>query len=90
MVQYKQEGSLMKIYPNPVVAKEVNLIINPDLLKGENNNTYIVVRSITGDLIHQQSIPTNSLGEKISLIRRFESGMYIVELHSPYGNHLKS
>jgi len=75
----------MKIYPNPEVAQEVNLIINRNLLKGENNNTYIEVRSITGDLIHQQSIPTNSLGEKISLNRRFESGMYIVELHSPYG-----
>ena len=86
MVQYEKEGSLMKIYPNPVVNQEVNLIVNPDLLRGENNNTYIVVRSITGEIIHQQSIPTDHLGEKISLNKRFESGMYIVVLHSPYGN----
>jgi hypothetical protein len=86
MVQYEEAGPMMKIYPNPVVNQEVNLIVNPDLLKGENNNTYIIVRSITGETIHQQSIPTDHLGEKISLNRRFASGMYIVELHSPYGN----
>jgi hypothetical protein len=86
MVQYEETGPMMKIYPNPVINQEVNLIVNPDLLKGENNNTYIVVRSITGEIIHQQSIPTDHLGEKISLNKRFASGIYIVELHSPYGN----
>jgi hypothetical protein len=85
MISFEEEGEMMKIYPNPVVNEEVNLIVNPDLLKGENNNTYILVRNITGEIIHQQNIPTDHLGVKISLNRRFESGMYIVELHSPYG-----
>ena len=89
MVQYEEEGSMMKIYPNPVVNQEVNLIVNPDLLKGENNNTYIVVRSITGEIVYQQNIPTDHLGETISLNRRLASGMYIIELHSPYGNTSK-
>jgi len=86
MVHYEETGPIMKIYPNPVINQEVNLIVNPDLLKGENNNTYIVVRSITGEVIHQQRIPTDHLGEKVSLNKQFASGMYIVELHSPYGN----
>lgn len=86
MISFEKEGEMMKIYPNPVVNKEVNLIVNPDLLKGENNNTYILVRNITGEIIHQQNIPTDHLGVKISLNKRFTSGMYILELHSPYGN----
>lgn len=86
MVRYEETGPMMKIYPNPVVNQEVYIIVNPDLLKEENNNTYIVVRSTTGEIIHQQSIPTDHLREKISLNKRFASGMYIVELHSPYGN----
>ena len=77
----------MKIYPNPVVNQEINLIVNPDLLKGEHNNTYILVRNITGKIIYQQNIPADHLGEKISLNRRFGSGIYIIELHSPYGNN---
>lgn len=85
MVQYIEKGSLMKIYPNPVTGQYVNININPDLLKGENNQTYILVRNITGELVYQQIIPTNTLGNKISLNRRFETGVYILELHSPYG-----
>jgi hypothetical protein len=85
MVQYKEEGSMMKIYPNPVTDQYVNINLNPDLLKGENNQTYIIVRSITGELVYQQIIPNNKLGDKISLKRRFETGVYILELHSPYG-----
>jgi len=85
MVQYKEEGSMMNIYPNPVTDQYVNINLNPDLLKGENNQTYIIVRSITGELVYQQIIANNKLGDKISLNRRFESGIYILELHSPYG-----
>lgn len=85
MVQYKEEGSMIKIYPNPVNDQYVNIKLNPDLLKEENNQTYIIVRSITGELIYQQIIPNNKLGDKISLNRRFETGVYILELHSPYG-----
>lgn len=79
----------MKIYPNPVTDQYVNIIINPDLLKGENNQTYIIVRSLTGELVYQQIIPNNKLADKISLNRRFESGVYILELHSPYGKSSK-
>lgn len=89
MIQYEETGPMMKIYPNPVVNQEVNLIVNPDLLRGENNNTYIIVRNITGEIVYQQNIPTDHLGEKISLNRRLASGMYIIELHSPYGNTSK-
>lgn len=77
---------MMKTYPNPVVNQEVNLIVNPDLLKGENNNTYMIIRSITGEIIYQQNIPLENLDKKISLNRRFASGVYIIEVYSPYGN----
>jgi hypothetical protein len=85
MVNYEKEAAMVKIYPNPVQNEYVNLIVNPDLLKGENNNTYILIRSINGELVYQQSIPTTAVGKKISLNKRFESGMYILELHTPYG-----
>ncbi len=85
MIQYEETGPMMKVYPNPVQNQEVNLIVNPDLLKGENNKTYIIVRNITGEIIHKQKISTIHLGEKISLNKRFANGTYILELHSPYG-----
>ena len=84
MVKFDRKGSMLKIYPNPVHNDYVNLVVNPDLLKGENNNTYILIRSITGEVVHQQP-STITLGNKISLNKRFESGVYILELHSPYG-----
>lgn len=89
MVNYEKEGSIFKIYPNPVTDGYVNLTVNPDLLNGENNNTYILVRSITGELIHRQLVPTNTLTKKITLDQRISSGTYILELHSPYGESSK-
>jgi len=86
MISYDGESPDMKIYPNPVQDDYVNLTINQDFLKGENNNNYIIVRNITGELVYQQSIPTNTLGEKISLNKKLESGVYILELHSAYGS----
>jgi hypothetical protein len=86
MVRFDGESPDMKIYPNPVQDDYVNLTVNQDLLKGENNNSYILVRNITGELVYQQSISTHTSGEKISLNKRFESGVYILELHSPYGS----
>jgi hypothetical protein len=89
MINYEKEGAMLKIYPNPVTDGYVNLMVNPDLLKGENNNTYINLRSITGEVVHQQLISTNTLGNKITLDQRIASGTYILELHSPYGESSK-
>ena len=89
MVRYDGESPDMKIYPNPIQDDYVNLNVNQDFLKGENNSSYILVRNIAGELVYQQTISTSILGEKISLNKRFESGVYILELHSPYGSSTK-
>lgn len=85
MVHYEKEGAMMKVYPNPTTNDFVNLIVNPDLLKGEGNNTYIIVRSLSGEIVHQQLIPTINLGDRITMYNKFNSGIYIIELHSPNG-----
>ena len=85
LVRYEEEGAFMKVYPNPVTNEWVHVIVNPDLLKGEHNPTYFLLRSITGEIVHQQMISTTELGDKISLKKRFRDGVYIIELHSPSG-----
>ena len=89
VVNYEKEGLMFKLFPNPVLDDYINLIVDPDLLKGEGNNTYVLIRNLTGEALLQQTISTTSLGNKITLNRRLASGMYILELHSPYGTSSK-
>jgi hypothetical protein len=86
MVRYDGESPVMKIYPNPVYNDLVNLIVNQDFLKGEENRSYILVRNITGELIYQKSISEYTPGERILLNQKFKSGIYILELQSSYGS----
>ena len=79
----------MKVYPNPSVNDYVNLMVNPDLLREKNDDTCILLRNHDGKVVYRQSIPTNTFCNKISLNERFNSGMYILELHSPYGKSLE-
>ena len=89
VVNYDKEAEMFKLFPNPVQDDYISLIVNPDLLKGEDNKTYILIRNITGELILEQSISTISLGNRISFNRRLAKGLYILELHSPYGTSSK-
>lgn len=85
MVQYYGESQMMKVFPNPSHNESVYITIHPDLFFEENSNVHVNLRNISGGLVLQQAIPSNHLGDKIMLNGRFERGVYVLELHSPYG-----